>query len=184
MKTHWLLPLTAALALLLAGCQTVPTVGAEARPGTDFSIYKTFALLPLPPGGPPSDPGMTLRLSSTASRAITETLQARGFESRPIEAADMAVALRGQSVPRVEVIDWGYRPTYYGYGNWYGGYRDVDVRSYEEYTVIIDILDNKTREPVWSGWSRVPGGGKVSAEPMRECIQRILARFPPAPPAP
>jgi len=167
------------LVLGLTGCRTVPRVDSQAKPGTDFSRYKTFCVLPFE-SSPPSDPGMALRLSDVAIKAVQDGLGLDGLELKPHEEADLAVALRGQAVPKIQVTDWGYTPAYYsGYGYWYGGYRDVDVRTYEERTLVLEFYDNKTKEMIWAGWATAPGSGKVKAEYLVDSIQRILRRFPP-----
>jgi hypothetical protein len=172
------------LILLAAGCRTVPRVDSQAKPGTDFAKYHTFCVLPLE-SSPISDPGMALRLSDVAVQAVKDGLWANGLEIKPREEADLAVAMRGQSVPKVQVTDWGYLPVYYsGQGYYHGAYRDIDVRTYEERTLVLEIYDNHSKEMVWAGWATAPGSGKVKAEDFQEAIRRILVRFPPRQPEP
>jgi hypothetical protein len=53
---------------------------------------------------------------------------------------------------------WGYRPYYYGgWGGgypfaYYGGLTAVDKEHYKEGTIIIDLIDTRTRKVVWRGY--------------------------------
>jgi hypothetical protein len=173
--------LAALLALCLTACRTVPRVDSQAKPGTDFAKYHTFCVLPFE-SSTISDPGMALRLSDVAAQAVRDGLWASGLELKPREEADLAIALRGQSVPKVRVTDWGYTPVYYsGHGYYYGGYRDIDVRTYEERTLVLEFYDNQSKDMVWAGWATAPGSGKIKAEELQDAIRRILTRYPPPP---
>lgn len=184
MKTH-LLKLVGVLAvvvLVLPACTTTPKVQTQGRPGGDYSGYRTFALMPLPASGPASDPGLMLRIAEPARQAVTDALTAKGLTTADRASADIAVNLRGQSIPKVEVTDWGYRavPTYGHWGAYRSlGYRDVDVRTVEERTLSIEIFDNRTKELTWVGWTKSESTGKVKVEKLQEAIRAILAEFPP-----
>lgn len=74
---------------------------------------------------------------------------------------------------------WGYR---YRRPRWRTGtvYADVNVDTYKEGTLIIDIVDAAKNELVWRGTAV----GAVSsparaAEKVDEAVQKILAAFPP-----
>ena len=54
---------------------------------------------------------------------------------------------------------WGYRPYYWGGWGWggpgftyYGGMTAVDKEHYKEGTIIIDLIDTRTRKVVWRGF--------------------------------
>lgn len=51
---------------------------------------------------------------------------------------------------------WGYRPYYYGFGGYpftyYGGLTAVDKEHYKEGTIIIDLIDTRTKKVVWRGF--------------------------------
>lgn len=130
---------------------------------------------------------MMLRIADPARQAVVEILTAKGLTEANREQADIAVNLRGQSLPKVEVTDWGYRavPVYgrYGYRGAVG-YRDVDVRSVEERTLSIEIYDNRTKELTWVGWSKSERSGQIEVERLQQAIRAILAQFPAGSPAP
>jgi hypothetical protein len=178
--------LLAGMALFLPACSTTPKVQTQAKPGGDYSSFRTFSLMPLPASGPASDPGLMLRVAEPARQAVIEALTAKGFTPGDRANADFAVNLRGQSIPRVEVTDWGYHavPTYGRWGAYRAvGYRDVDVRTVEERTLSIEIFDNKTKELAWVGWTKSETTGPVKTEKLQAAIRAILAKFPPGSPA-
>jgi len=169
--------------LLVAGCAT--PVKTDYKTGTDFSRYKTFALMPLPQRGSAEDPGLVLRLAQPARDAVVSELTAKGLSEAPTNQADLAVNLRGQSLPRVEVTDYGYTyPAMTHYGmvtvvrNPY-----TSVSTYNERTLIIEMLDNRAKELVWVGWTKKSSSKPVTAEALQQAIREILAEFPPPPPA-
>ena len=51
---------------------------------------------------------------------------------------------------------WGYRPYYWGWGGpafvYYGGMTAVDKEHYKEGTIIIDLIDTRSRKVVWRGF--------------------------------
>jgi Domain of unknown function (DUF4136) len=176
------LALVAALAILLSACSTTPKVSTQATPGADFTRYHTFALVPLPTTGPVNDPGLMLRVGQPARQAVVETLVARGLAEVDLKQADLAVNLRGQFLPKVEVTDLGYRaaPVYGRRGRPVGmvGYNDVEVRNFEERTLNVEIFDNRSKEMIWVGWCKSEASGEVKAERVQEVIRKILSKFP------
>jgi hypothetical protein len=169
--------------LLLAGCST--PVKTDYKTGTDFSRYKTFALMPLPQQASADDPGLVLRLAQPARDAVVSQLTAKGMTEAPTNQADLSVNLRGRSLPRVEVRDYGYT---YPAMTRYGTYPVVinpytTVSTTQERTLIIEMLDNHTKELVWVGWTKKESSKQVTAEVLQKAIQEILAEFPPPPPA-
>ena|ERR1041384_6801516 len=184
--------LLGALALVLTvgltGCSTVPPVRTAHDSTVDFSRYKSFAVLSFF-AGPRVSPGAALNLAQTAEQAARDALTAKGKTEAPREKADFAVNLRGESLPRVEITDWGY--TAYPVGvrrrGWvyYGGYRDLDVRTTEDRKLIVEIYDNASHKQVWVGSMERSGVvGTIEPPVVREAVLKILEGFPPTPKAP
>ncbi|MEO8886053.1 MAG: DUF4136 domain-containing protein [Mucilaginibacter sp.] len=61
---------------------------------------------------------------------------------------------------------WGYRPYYYAYGDpfMYGGALSMGKEHYKEGTIIIDLIDRRTRQVVWRGF----GVGEVHHNPQKD----------------
>ena len=174
--------LVAAMAILLPACSTTPKVYTQAKPGADYTQCRTFTLMPLPATGPASDPGLMLRVAEPARQTVVQCLTAKGLKEADRAQADIAVNLRGQSLPKVEVTDWGYTRTAYTrrYGLVPVHVGEVDVRTYEERTLTVEIFDNRSKELVWVGWSKREASGQIKIEKLQEAIRRIFAEFPPA----
>jgi hypothetical protein len=59
----------------------------------------------------------------------------------------------------------------------------LDVRQYHEGTLSVDVFDTHTHRPVWHGWAKKELTRKDienSAEPIRNAVAAVLAKFPPA----
>ncbi len=167
--------------LLAAGCST--PVKTDYKAGANFSQYRTFALMPLPQQASAEDPGLILRVAEPARNAVRSAFTAKGLAEATAEQADLAVNLRGQSLPKVEVQNYGYTyPAMTRYGtvtvvrNPY-----TSVSTYSERTLIIELLDNRAKELVWVGWMTKNSSGPVTPETLEEAIQKILEKYPPAP---
>ncbi len=169
--------------LLVLGCAT--PVQTDYKAGANFTRYRTFALLPLPQQAPPEDPGMALRLAQPAREAVVGELTAKGLAEAPANQADLAVNLKGRSLPRVEVKNYGYT---YPVMTRYGTVTVVEnpytsVSTYTERTLVIEIFDNQRKELVWVGSMKKDTSSKpVSAQTLQDAIRKILAKFPPSPP--
>lgn len=167
--------------LFVAGCST--PVKSEYKPGLNFSQYKTFALQPFQAQAPAEDPGLMLRVSEPATRTVASELTAKGLSQKPVNEADLAINLRGQSFPRVEVKNYGYS---YPVMTRAGMVTVVEnpyssVSTYNERTLIIEMLDTKSKEVVWIGWLKKESSQKITPEGIEKAVRAILAEFPPQP---
>ena len=106
--------------------------------------------------------------------------RAKGMQKS--ETPDVLVSLYTKSRERVNVsanvgygYGWGFNP-WWGYGN------QVNVNSYTEGTLFIDVIDAKEKSMVWQGI----GSGALSnrtvakkEERIKEFVEEILSKFPP-----
>lgn len=178
-RLTWFLSSFAALTLLVTGCET--PVNTEYKPGTNFSQYHTFAFMSAPQLVSSDDPGAGLRLAQPAKEAVISELTAKGLTQVASEQADLSVNIRGQSLPRVDVHDYGFSyPVMTRYGsvtvvqNPY-----VSVSTYNERTLSLELLDNRAKEAVWVGWMKKETSGAATSEGVQQAIRKILEHFPP-----
>jgi hypothetical protein len=178
-KACWILGVAAGL--VAAGCST--PVKTDYKAGANFSQYRTFALMPLPQQASAEDPGLMLRVAEPARNTLKSALTAKGLTETAADQADLAVNLRGQSLPRVDVRDYGYTyPAMTRYGtvavvqNPY-----TSVSTYNERTLIIEMLDTRAKELVWVGWMKKSSSSPVTPEAVEQAIRKILEKFPPEP---
>jgi len=181
MKATGLFGASIALALW-AGCSTVQ-VQTDWNPSTDFSKLHSYAWLterPLQTGDPRFDnPLVDQRIRS----ATAETLATKGFAPAPQASADflMAYLITSQQKTDVNTVYESYGYGMRGFGG--PGYARTYVTQYELGTLILDVLDPKTKTLVWRG-----SGSAVLSETrtpeerdkrVRAAVQEILAKFPP-----
>ena len=107
----------AVLALSLAACETTPTtkpvsIDSTAVADADFSSYKSYYVLPVPPGKDGVTPAKPFS-RVTVEKAVRGELGARNYvETADKEAADMLVAI--QFSLKDETTYKTKRPTKYG----------------------------------------------------------------------
>jgi hypothetical protein len=146
-----------ATALMLAACQTGPSVQSIADPAADFSRYRSFGFAS--PLGTDRG-GYQSIVSQTLMAAARRELIARGLTESP--TPDIIVNFNGRLDERTKVtstpapIDPFFRRGYYGYraglyAPWPMYREDVQVRNIREGTLNIDIADAARKQLVWEG---------------------------------
>jgi hypothetical protein len=194
------------LVLCTAGCGTAPPkIDSQVNTAIDFGVFRTFTILPYTEESMQgTNPGALLRVGEPVVLEIQSNMQRLGYlPVGDVEKADIAINIRGNSIPKTKVTESGYGGYYgmggypYGYGGWahgypygryggYGGYgvgvgygTTVHVDQYNEGTLAIEAYDAFTKELVWVGWAtgRMEKDGP-DMEKLRTTIQQILARFP------
>lgn len=144
----------------------------------DFSVYQSFTWI-----GGSYEPVETGASSSAlfeqrVRSAVEEELAGMGFTIRSEGEADMLIAYHASAK---ETIDSNPQDYGYAYGRW--AYSDVDVRSYREGTLIIDLIDAGTKELVWRGWATGTVQENLSSEErdkrIRDAVAKIMDQYPP-----
>ncbi len=162
---------------LLAGCASV-RVSSDYDRGASFSSYHTYAWLPrehLRPQNP-------LAVRHTRE-AIEAEMQSKGY--RLVEdpaSADFVLDFTLGAKERLDIQS--YPVSYRGPWTWGRGYYGdrIDVRTYREGTLAIDIFDARTHQPVWTGRATKElsrADLEHSQAPIREATTAVLAAFPP-----
>jgi hypothetical protein len=110
--------------------------------------------------------------------AVEAGLKAKGYLQAE-GAPDFLVATYVGRQSRIQVTDWGY-----GYGPrgaWYGG--GVDVYQYEQGSLVLDIVDARTKKLVWRGTATAiidPGASpEERTKRINEAVAKMLEDFPP-----
>jgi hypothetical protein len=138
----------------------------------DFTGLKTYAYLPIKSTGTVSE----LRIRRFVD-AVNNQLQQQGY-TLTTDNPDFLVALHSSTREKTDITDWGY-----GYGGWYGGYRDIDVSQYTEGTIFVDIVDPESRQLVWRGTATSAVDESASPDQQKkrfaEIVARLFANFPP-----
>jgi hypothetical protein len=155
---------------------TSPSVRSDYDPQSNFVTYRTFAVLERPTANPSnllhSNPPAVLLVEES----VTNELIARSYRKVKPTDADFLVAYHGGQAGAINVQRWGYT---YGPRNWYGE-RNLPEQEYDQAALIIDIIDARSRQLVWRGWSKnVISSPQATRGRVPEVVERILAEFPP-----
>ena len=167
--------------LLLQSCATI-RVGSDFDRSATFSGYHTFSLMAREHHGS-HNPLIVQR----AKDAIQAELINKGYlYVSDSVTADFMVDFTIGARDRMDVESYPapYGGVYWSYPGWWGPYwgATVDVRTYREGTLSIDIFDAHSHRPVWHGWAKkelTSSDMKHSESPIRAAVESVLAHFPP-----
>ena len=160
--------------LLFFNCSTI-SVQHDYDTHFDYGTLKTFAWLP------PSQKAKNKRafLTKRVELATNNELQAKGY-SIDTRQPDFLIAMHSGTKDRVEVTNYGY--AYPGRWGYWGG-RRVDVYHYKEGTIILDIIDARSKELIWRGSATGDVNFNTTPEQrdqeVAKAVAKILQKFPP-----
>lgn len=167
----------------LGGCSTM-RVTSDTDPSAKFTGYKSYnwmAEAPKKTGDPRID-GNSI-LASRIRSAVERQLAAKGYEKRSSGTPDFLVGYHAslEKKTSVRMLNDHYR---YGPG-WGWRYRGPQtyVYDYDEGTLILDIVDPKTRKLLWRGSAtdvvNPTASGEARQKKINKAVTRILEKFPP-----
>jgi len=183
------LPVVAAVAavVLLAGCR-IP-VKTDYDPATDFAQLASFGWLEPPLREAPGEseaPDPFVRntlLDKRVRDAVTRELAARGYrhaadDETPDFLVRYQVVAKQVTRDRPVVVGGGFGYGRYPFG--YGSSVAYGADSYEEGTLILDVIDPETDSIAWRGWAAArTDDGYFDAGRVDRYVHAILERFPP-----
>ena len=159
--------------VLLFACSSVST-NFDYDTSYDFSKLKSYRWADIPSRAE-ANPLIVQR----AGAAVEAQLKAKGYvpaEGQP----DFLVATHVGRQSKIQVTEWGY-----GYGPraaWYGG-GGVDVYQYEEGSLIVDIVDARTKQLAWRGTATAvidpDATPEERTERINEAVSKVFEDFPP-----
>lgn len=173
-----------AFLLLLSACTANPRVRTDFDPSANFAAYRTYSWIPfeVPRGMNPLD-------FRRVHASIDRSLAARGY--RQANPGDFAVSFTIGERDRTEITDYG---GYYG-GSWWGpswgwgwgypwGGPMIDAYTVTDRSIVIDIYDAGTRQPVWHGVvTRTGYPDQVDYSKLDQSVDAVVGQFPPRPTA-
>jgi hypothetical protein len=197
---------SATLALVTVACASGGVkVSTTEAPGANLTMLHTFRVLETPqrradaPALPPNDPMLDNSITNRQLRGdLVQHLQQKGYTTNAANP-DFLVAFYAGTREKMDTTYWnpgfGWRYGYRGFGfrgsrfrsawPWYGyasPYPAMEVSSYTQGAVIVDVIDPKTMELLWRG----QGVATVSDDPMKyaqeldKSVAAILEKFPAA----
>jgi len=175
--------------LLFISCAPF-NVSYDFDPEINFSSMKTYGWLPIPEKAQLNE--LTIK---HIKRAVNNELNAKGLQMAS-ENPDMLIALHGGKEKKVDIQEWGYSYDnqdyqHLGYypgplhgepaGRDYFEYRrGIDTYEYEVGTLILDVVDAKTKSLVWRGTATGVVDSNITPEKINEVVKKIIENFPPA----
>ena len=177
-------------ALMLAGCDSGngPTVKTDYDTHVNFAQYHTFAFqkgrLVSRLGTP--DPNNTL-VDGRIRDAVVSQISAKGLQLNT-QNPDLVATYIAGARNKQEIEDLGpdpYASPYFGgpfafrHNDWWGrGYDQFYVNTYTQGTLILDLIDPKTKQLVWRAY--VTGEiGDPDAKTINSAVSAALKRYPP-----
>ena len=139
--------------VLVAACESGPTIRADGDPSVDFTAYKTFGFFDqLSTDKSKYATMLTGRLKDATRAELTK----RGYTEAP--EPQLLVNFSTNVENRTEVNSTGSSASYgfYGYragmyGAWGGYPTDVYTTHYQQGTLAIDMVDSAKKQLVWQG---------------------------------
>lgn len=173
---------------LMAGCATKPSVSTDYESSYNFAALKTYTVK-----APKVESRDDLLISpftlSHVQAQVNNELSKRYHSAANESSADFLVTYH---VVMEEKLDPNSYDELYGYGFWGRGYRYPSplfyrpmggIRVYTQGSLIIDMVDAKTQQPIWRGVSEKRLNRGSSPQQQREiltaAVQEVLSQFPP-----
>ena len=169
------------VSLLAVGCSSI-SVTQDYDSEADFQSYYTFDWVPRPTTDVSANAQQAMQhntlLDGRIKKAVNTQLTAKGMTQTP-NSPDILLVYHVGSQDKINVTDWGY--SYGGYWG-YGG-RNVDVYSYTQGTLIVDLIDASTKKLVWRGTATGTIDPGASSEQrvrtINEAVSKMLKKYPP-----
>lgn len=165
----------------LAGCASPVRVDFDTA--TDFASYRSYAWYD----------GDIHLLDTLASnplakkrvvKAVDAVLLEKGYVAKEGSVCDFTVFVHGTVQQRVQMHDTG--GLYSHYGGFGMGVSSIDLSTYDEGILFVDVIDRSTQELVWRGslsreakYHKDPNKAQAA---IHKTVRQILETFPPAPP--
>jgi len=135
-------------ALSLTGCASM-NISSHIERGTNFTEYVTYDWGP-PDNLPVGDPRLDNNpfFNDYLQGAVEKKLAAKGYDRATGKPADLLVHYHASVNQRLDVFQADQQ-----YGYCYGNC-EPQVADYEQGTLVIDLVDAKTKKVVWRGWAQ------------------------------
>jgi hypothetical protein len=168
---------------LMTACAAIP-VGSDRYDSADFSPYRTYGWINEEPMIHPASVGQ--QVSALTSRRIREAIEAelsaKGYRKADGTAqADFVLAFSVGTQDRLDAES--YPVPYNGPWQWERRQDAVEVHTYREGTLSIDVFDGASKQPIWHGWATKVITNTDMANPgpvIQNAVARILRVFPPS----
>lgn len=178
------LSLAIALVLVAFAPALAGKIKTDFNPKADFASFKTWDWVP------GHDQGHRGVLAGAAARelvesALTSDLERRGLRRvGPGETPDLVVRYVGEVSDAAKGTTSGYLGGYEPYimGEWSNGFQTAVSVSSKSATMMIDLIDPKTKGLVWRAFVEQKYGTTASqvGSPVAEAVRKAFEEYPPS----
>lgn len=174
--------------IFLSSCASKPRVSTDSESGYNFSALKTFVVTNAKQDTKESiliSPFTLNHIHSVVNSELSKRYQALGEASTPDFYVTYHVVMEEKLEPSAydQMYGFGYRGYRYPSSIFYRPHLEGGVRVYNQGSLIIDMVDAKTQQPIWRGVSEKRLGRGSSPQQQREiltgAVLEVLAQFPP-----
>jgi hypothetical protein len=174
---------------MIAGCTNKPYVETDHEVGYDFAALKAFSVAETKQETKDSllvSPFTLSHIHQVLGDELGKRYQKESAESKPDFIVNYHVVVEEKIDPRSYNDLYGYGM--YGRGYYYHPhpmYYGVNsgIRTYNQGSLIIDIIDGKTNKPIWRGVSQKRLSKGMAPQNQREvlsmAVSEVIAQFPP-----
>lgn len=176
----WRLPLYGMILAALAGGCTTPKIGYDYDRSADFSRYRTYAWVSAAQETTGDRRLDSSLLDSRIRTAIDTHLRAKGYLAAANASPDFFVAYH---VGMKDMIKGASTQNYIG-DRVHGTFTTIsDIQPYNEGTLLIDIVDAKSRQLIWQASAQADVdrsiGPKERDARVNGVVRTMLSHFPP-----
>jgi len=191
-----ILKYAAALVLFVSFTACGPAVSTTEQEGVDLSKFHTFAYLPNTGIEVPKKNETDEDVDELVIKTINANLQDAGYtinRNNPdlLVLVSTKIDFDSDTAPDAKYASYPYTAEATGVSTYYGdyfyvGYADfgsiagynTDSYSYKEGTVVVDIIDRKTKESVWKGASSESLYDETQADAIANLVNEIFKKYP------
>ena len=170
MKTP--LPITASF-LALVACSHHITVYSDVEPAIDFSLYHSFTWGKRSHLAHDDNPIYYTDLTDCWVKAVVNTILAQRnmnvSEDNPDLIIHYHIIVEDRSIIVTESFAYAYSP--------YWIRSTADLCSYREGTLILDVMDARTRQLVWRGWATSVINDKYEPGEIEQLLKKAIVKM-------
>jgi hypothetical protein len=165
----------AAAICLLGGCVTT---SATTSPNANLGSYRTFAFFQPTTANAKQLAFERSPAGQVVRDRVSSDLQSKGL-TEAAENPDLLIAYHSKLEQKTEVTDWGYGGFYGGWGG-LGGPGNVSVDQYTQGTLLIDMIDPKTKQVVWRGTASAVANNPDNPDTnkLASAVDKLMKKYP------
>ncbi len=167
--------------LILSGCASPTAIDYDRTQTGRLQSYLCFVIDTREQRESYQDVALSPIVDRRIVRSLDTELKNKGFQN-DCDTPDFRVTFNTFRKSKTEFNDLAVGPTpfrrhpYFGYA----GYSHINIDQYEEGSLVIDIIDNESKQLVWRGsYTKRLGREAMGNAEVSKIVGKILEHFPP-----